>query len=323
MLCEVFDYVMSEKDANILDPSDPLGSEIDKAPGAECAKGQKNEEIQSNTEQSQLEKIDDHENSADEDTDTASETESVDHTIDDDPVLSPHKNDLSISPKKMFKSNQEQQQVIPTHEMGIAQKYDYHEVQEYLGLSPIKNPFFPRSSQKYCNQIRHETSIMIREEDFLEIFDDRGGPPNVDAESPNNSDGHQSNIDVDPVISPHKIFHPKFAEQFNFMKKEKEQKSQGVQVDIDYKAKNELISLRAEVKTLRKENEALRETIANKVEEPEHKTSRFEGENEFSWSKKLNFHTKLTQEQCSTLYDSLDKKAREVLLTVVSEPTLK
>ena len=42
-------------------------------------------------------------------------------------------------------------------------------------------------------------------------------------------------------------------------------------------------------------------------------------DNEYSWTKKLNFYTMLTLEQCSALYDNLDMRGREVVLSAVSE----
>ena len=102
---------------------------------------------------------------------------------------------------------------------------------------------------------------------------------------------------------------------------------------------NDVILLQAQVKALLKENMTLKNaakrrwgvkitnTLVNGLP-PDHvsdspekgPTEEPEGENEFSWSKKLKFYTKLTPDQCSKLYDSLDSKARGVLLSVVSAP---
>lgn len=298
-------YSRSTNETIILRPFEPALSDIDK-------------DIQSDQKDTNLETSDDQVYLADQDTDTASETESLHLNVDLGTVPKLHNTPNSPGNKGMQVKND----YLLKHELLSAPKYNYHEVQEYLSLSPIKKPLFPDSAQK---------------DDMSVILHDREGPLDIDlafeTESPNwhDCDGHKNKIDVDPMPSPHKIFHPLvFQEQFNFLKKEPMKKSQGVQVDVAYTMKNELISLRAQVKTLQQMNKELKETAENKVVEttgtsecvqstPKILVTRLEEENEFSWTKKLKFYTKLTQVQCSTLYDSLDAKAKEVLLTVVSQ----
>ena len=220
-----------------------------------------------------------------------------------------------------------------------ATKYDYHEVQEYLGLSTIKKPLFPHSAQKYdnCEVREYPGASSTRKllfpvsDDILDIVGDQVGTADSDTDTASETEsalwqddnGYQNNIDVDPVPSPHKIDLPIYP-----LKRCK--KNQGVQVDVDYTIKHELGLLRAQVKALQKENKALKEAIDKREgktahtsrcepKTPNKTTKSLEGDNEFSWTKKLKFYTRLTMEQCSALYDNLDPKGKEVLLSVVSE----
>ena len=129
----------------------------------------------------------------------------------------------------------------------------------------------------------------------------------------------QTIIDVDPTVTP--------PHDISLYNEKVSKKDQGVQVDNEYTMKHELGWLREHNKKLRQENKALKEAVEKGLEvtaqpsecvqnAPNTVTS---AENEYSWTKKLRFFTKLTLEQCSALYDSLDPKGREVLLSVVSE----
>ena len=289
------------------------------------------------------------ENLSDEDTDTASETESQYNKFDAEENPSPWENENQISPRKAWENMKRrlvEEGVDPTTQYYSVSdtKYDYHEVQKYLGLSPSL-PTHNEKASKYPGQVAQPELLFPNPAQSLisEIFDELKGPPEPsEIETPICQDSveHLSKIDVAPVTSPSKIYHPKlakFAEEFDFIRQKT--KSQGVQVDV---RSNDVILLQAQVKALLKENMTLKNAakrrwgvkITNTIvkglpsdhvsdspekgptEEPEEP----EGENEFSWSKKLKFYTKLTPDQCSKLYDSLDSKARGVLLCVVSAP---
>ena len=185
-------------------------------------------------------------------------------------------------------------------------------IQHYLGPSPKRKHLFPDS---------------VKEDNICYTIDDHQNLADTDTASETKSelwqdtDEQHYKIDIDPVPSLHKIILP-------ISPRKIWKKNQEVQADVPMK--HELMALQAQAKELRLENKALKEKIEKREAETTHTTecvqktpnklnTRFEGENEFSWTKKLIFFTKFTLEQCSALYDDLDPKGREVLLAVVSQ----
>ena len=151
----------------------------------------------------------------------------------------------------------------------------------------------------------------------LDSIDDQKYPVDTDTASETedaiwqNQDGLQSIMDVDPTVTSLQEI------SLSISPEKMTKRDQGVQVDVEYTMKHELGWLREQNKVLRQENKALKETIEKGS--PEDVTPGCNGENEHSWTKKVKFFTRLPMEQCSALYDSLDPKGREVLLSVVSE----
>ena len=123
-------------------------------------------------------------------------------------------------------------------------------------------------------------------------------------------EGHHNNT---RVLSPPNMSLPSSSEETH-------KKDQGVQVEVEFTMKHELKWLRQQNKNLQKEIKTLREAVEKGSVTKSSTTNPMNGsrENEYSWKKKLSFYTRLTLDQCSVLYDNLDMRGREVVLSTIS-----
>ena len=162
----------------------------------------------------------------------------------------------------------------------------------------------------------HIVSASVEKYRKLEGIDYKIYPVDLDTDTASETEDafckDKNDIDVDPTVPhPDKISLPISPHKM-------QKRDQGVQVDVEYTMKHEVGWLREQNKVLRQENKALKEAVdKGEVDTPEI-PKKATCENEFSWAKKLKFFTGLTLQQCSALYDNLDTKGREVLLSVVS-----
>ena len=89
---------------------------------------------------------------------------------------------------------------------------------------------------------------------------------------------------------------------------------------MEYTMKHELQWLREQNVILKRENTTLKEAVEKGLgNKPPNAAKIGTGENEFSWTKKMNFYSRLTMKQCSSLYDNLDARGREVVLSAISQ----